>query len=410
MEQTEAQQNVRIIAHLDMDAFFASVEERDNPKLKGLPVAVGSDPKEGHGRGVVSTANYKAREYGIHSALPISRAWRLSEEARRKGLPAVVFITSNFKKYTKSSARIMDIIREYSFHIEQSSIDEAYFDLSHLINFTSQDVATRFIASLEVCEKIKSKIQEKEKLTASIGIGPNKLIAKLASDFKKPDGLTLVRENEKDAFLEKLPLRKIPGIGPKTEIKLLQRQLKTVKDIKKLSREELKDMCGKWGLDLYEKVRGRDSSPIIEQYEPKSIGEQETFEHDTLDSQFIFKRFHTLSENIIKRLGDTEVVQPKLGTLSASALRDERPPGLQAQNDAPFKRPADSYGFRTVVITIRFSDFETKTRSHTLHNPANDLKTLEFEVMKLILPFLDKRLNPRKKLIRLIGVRVEKLG
>lgn len=405
----------RIIAHLDMDAFFASIEERDDPRLKGLPIAVGSDPRKGHGRGVISTANYKAREYGICSALPVSRAWRFSEAARKKGKPAVVFITPDFKKYTESSKELMAIIHHYSPHVEQASIDEAYFDLSYTIKdldmkpqtvrtsagsfktcgpaqINADGIETRnflslqkvYARALKICQKIKQEILEKEKLTASIGIGPNKLIAKLASDFKKPNGLTLVSPDKVESFLNLLPIRKIPGIGPKTEMKLLSKKIKTVHDIKRLTQMELHALFGKWGIDLYEKVRGHDDSLIVEEYETKSIGEQETFEKDTLDSQFIFARLDTLCKNVITRL-------------------------YSKSEDNRGRKPEVPKFFRTVVITIRFSDFETKTRSHTLSEQANSLKKLQFEVMKLALPFLDKRANPKKKLIRLIGVRIEKL-
>jgi len=355
----------RIIAHLDMDAFFASVEERDNPKLKGMPIVVGSDPKEGIGRGVVSTANYKARKYGIYSALPISIAWRLSEDAKRKGNAAVIFLSSDFNKYTRSSNNMIEIIKKYSKKIEKASIDEAYFDLSFLRN--CREIET-------TCKKIKNDIQGKEKLTCSIGVGPNKLIAKLASDYEKPDGLTIISEKDVENFLETMSVRKIPGIGPKTEEKLLKINIKTVKDIKKISKERLYELFGKWGVDLYEKARGRDNSDIVEVYEAKSIGEQETFENDSLDFQFIYDRFDCMVGNVIRRL-------LKEGFL----------------------------GFKTVVITIRFSDFETKTRSHTLKAGTNSLKILKFKIVKLLMPFFDKRENPRRKLIRMIGLRIEKL-
>lgn len=348
-----------------MDAFFAAVEERDNPALLGLPIAVGSDPREGRGRGVVSTANYPARAYGIRSATPISIAWRLSEEARRRGKPGVVFLPVDFRKYGKASAAVMEILKRDSSLVEEASIDEAYFDLSF---------AGAFEKAREVCLKIKREIREKERLTASIGIGPNKLIAKIASDFKKPDGLTVVEEAEAEAFLENLPIRKIPGIGPKTEELFLKRGVKLVRDLKKFSREELRAMIGKWGLDLYEKARGRDDSELVEEYEAKSIGEQTTFFSDTLDSGFLFDELKKLCAGVCERF------------ISSG-----------------FKT------YKTISIIVRFADFETHTRAHTLRAPASDLKTVEIEAMKLLMPFLDRRENPRHKKIRLLGVRLEKL-
>lgn len=355
----------RIIAHLDMDAFFAAIEERDNPEVQGLPIVVGADPLGGKGRGVVSTANYKAREYCIHSAMPISKAWRLSEAARQKGNPPCIFVRPNFDRYVEVSGHITEILKGYASLTEEAGIDEFYFDLTF---------AGSFEKAKEICLAIKNEIKAAERLTASIGIGPNKLIAKIASDFKKPDCLTIVEEKDAEEFLAPLPIRKIPGIGPKTEIYLHGLEIKVVNDLRKFSREELQGMFGKWGLDIYDKVRGIDDSPIQEFYEVKSVGEQETFLRDTRDSGFIFEQMRIMCEDILHRLFEE---------------------GFKS--------------FRTVVISVRFADFETKSRSHTLPHPANSLKSLETEAIRLLLPFLDRRGNPRMKLIRMIGVRVEKL-
>lgn len=355
----------RIIGHLDMDAFFAAVEERDRPELKGLPIVVGADPRKGEGRGVVSTANYPARVYGIHSALPISQAWRLSEKARKGGNPPVNFIHPNFDRYGAVSAQIKAILTEYVSLIEEASIDEMYFDLSFLNSFDK---------AKEICETIKREIKTRLHLTGSIGIGPNKLIAKIASDFKKPDGLTVVEEKEAEKFIAGLPIRKIPGIGPKTEMFFHPMDIKLVQDLKRFSQEELHGMLGKWGLELFERVRGRDNTEIQTYYELKSVGEQETFEKDSGNSEFIVRRVLFLSEGVYHRLLEA---------------------GFRA--------------FRTVVITVRFADFETKTRSHTLPRAVDSLKELEAEASNLLKPFLDRRENPKNKLFRMIGVRVEKL-
>ncbi len=380
----------RMIAHLDMDAFFASVEERDNPRLRGLPIVVGADPMEGKGRGVVSTANYAARAYSIRSALPISKAWQFSQKAKRKGRPEVIFLDVDFRKYSKVSHEIMEIIRKYSSTIEQASIDEAYIDLTHVESFEN---------AIEICKKIKQEIKEKEKLTASIGLGPNKLIAKIASDMQKPDGLTVVHPEQVENFLEPLPIRKMPGIGPKTELFFKKQGVMTINDLKKYSKDDMRNMLGsprtnfaqtqsvfrpkastklvrgKWGFDLYDRIRGIDESPVTEEYEIKSIGEQETFREDTLDFKFVFERIEGLCESVIRRLKHSD-----------------------------FKK------FRTVVITIRFSGFETKIRSHTMPKPAGSLKVLKGEIAKLLMPFFDARENPKRKKIRLIGVRIEKLS
>ena len=365
MRATSKKSASRIIAHLDMDAFFASIEERDNERFKGLPIVVGADPEGGKGRGVVSTANYKAREYGIRSALPISKAWEYSENARREGKPPAVFLGVNMRRYSEVSHNIMAIVMQYAKEFEQASVDEMYLDLSYLGSFEK---------AKKVGEAIKKEIRDREKLSCSIGIGPNKLIAKIASDYKKPDGLTVVRESEAEAFLEPMGIRKIPGIGPKTEAALNKKNITFVGDIKKYSLEELRDMLGKFGAELYGKARGLDDSPVVEEYETKSIGEQETFVKDTRDAAFVSERMNVLCNSVFKS----------------------------------FKRSEFDH-FRTIAITVRFSDFETKSRAHTLSKDADDVKTLEFEALKLLLPFFDSRENPRKKSFRLIGVRLEKL-
>jgi DNA polymerase IV (DinB-like DNA polymerase) len=348
-----------------MDAFFAAIEERDTSALRGLPLAVGADPRGGKGRGVVATSNYLAREYGIHSATPISTAWRLSEAARRAGKPPVVFVSVDMKKYAAESERVMAIVRRFVPLVEQASIDEAYGDLS----FTDS-----YEAAEKLCRTIKDTIRSEVRLTASVGIGPNKLIAKIASGMRKPDGLTVVHEDEAESFLAPLSVRAIPGIGPKTEAELAKKSIRLVKDLKQFTVEEMQVRFGKRGLDLYEKIRGRDDSPVELFYEPKSVGEQETFEQDTLDSRFLVRELTVLCQGVIDRL-----------------------------------RRESFTDFRTLVLTVRFADFDTKSRSHTLPEPAADVAVLQREALKLLMPFLDRRENPRRKLIRLLGVRVEKL-
>jgi DNA polymerase IV (DinB-like DNA polymerase) len=263
---------VNIIGHLDMDAFFAAVEERDHPEWRGLPLVVGADPKDGRGRGVVATANYPARRYGIHSAMPISRAWDLAEAARRRGEPATIFVTPNFPRYAEFSRRIMALVRRHVPLIQVVGIDEAYLDLGFCQSFR---------VARDLCRKIQDEIAAQENLTASVGIGPNKLVAKIASDHRKPQGLTVVRAEEAEDFLAPLPIRIIPGVGPKTEQFLARQGIRKVADVKGLAPEELERLLGKWGLALYEKVRGRGSAVLKTSREPKSIGEQETYSKDT---------------------------------------------------------------------------------------------------------------------------------
>jgi len=366
---------MRIIAHLDMDAFFASLEEAQSPIFAGKPIAVGSDPKNGKGRGVVSTANYRAREYGIHSALPISVAWRLSEKAKAEGKPEVIFLPVDFERYEKAHDDIFEIIKKYvpprrdpakGGTVEPASIDEFYFDLSLLKSYKKAE---------EVCQKIKKEIKEKLKVTCSIGIGQNKLISKISAGMKKPDGLVIIREQDSEKFLEPLQIREIPGIGPKTGQKFNAKGIKIVKDLKKFSKDELREFLGKWGEDIYFKARGIDNSLLVEDREAKSIGEQTTFDQNTLNAVYIGEVFENLCRSVFKRF-------------LAS--------GFQT--------------FKTVGITVRFSDFETKTTAKTLKKPASAEKEFKLETLKLLLPYLDKRKNPHKKLIRLIGVKLEKFN
>jgi DNA polymerase IV (archaeal DinB-like DNA polymerase) len=360
---------MRIIVHVDMDAFYAAVEERRNPALRDLPVVVGADPKEGKGRGVVTTANYHARKFGIHSALPISRAWRFAEAARKRGEPATVFIQPNMPLYREVSDRVMQILQRYADAFEEASIDEAYLDVSSLENFA---------AATERMTQLKAEIHEVEGLSCSIGIGPNKLIAKIASDRQKPDGMTVIEAENVAAFLNPLPVRVIPGIGPKSEYFLHEQNLRTVEDLRQVAEFTLVEWFGKWGQRLFGKVRGIEDSPVSNEWTRKSLGEQETFEEDTRDQAIISERLDRMAERIIGKL-----------------------------------KGKDFKGFRTVTMTVRFGDFQTSNRSRSTKEGVrideDALRRLREEALLLIQPFFDARENPRGKAFRLIGLRVEKL-
>lgn len=362
---------MRIIVHVDMDAFYAAVEERYNPALRGLPVVVGADPNGGKGRGVVTTANYMARRFGIRSALPISRAWRFAETARSKGEPATIFIQPNFKLYREVSGRIMQIFESRADSFEEASIDEAYLELSSLGNFE---------AAVAHMSNVKVEIREQEGLGCSVGLGPNKLIAKIASGHKKPDGLTLVRPERVKDFLHPLPIRVIPGIGPKSEAFLHEQNIRTVKDLSEIPEATLTDWYGKWGQRLFEKAQGIDDSAVSNEWTRKSVGEQETFAQDTRSQSLVKERLREIAKRVISKLSDNEFA-----------------------------------GFRTITLTVRFSGFETKNRSHSLKDGIavadreQALRLLEEQAVALLLPFFDGRENPRGKAIRLIGLRLEKL-
>ena len=356
--------------HVDMDAFYAAVEERLNPALRDVPVAVGADPKEGKGRGVVTTANYMARKFGIRSALPISRAWRFAEAARKRGEPATVFIRPNMALYREVSGRIMQILEGYADAFEEASIDEAYLDVSSRENFA---------AATEQMIRLKAEIREREGLGCSVGIGPNKLIAKIASGHQKPDGLTVIAPENVASFLDPLPIRVIPGIGPKSEHFLHERKLRIVADLRQVPQATLTEWFGKWGQRLFEKASGIDDSEVSNEWTRKSLGEQETFDEDTRSRPIVTERLDLMAERIITKLRGKE-----------------------------FK------GFRTVTVTVRFADFQTSNRSRTIKegiriDDDDALRRLKEEALSLILPFFDARENPRGKAFRLIGLRVEKL-
>ncbi len=357
---------MRIIIHLDMDAFYAAVEERRAPELRGRPIVIGADPKGGQGRGVVATASYAARKYGIRSAMPITRAWRLAEAARRRGEPATVFLRGNHALYREVSARIMALAAEGADAFEEASIDEAYLDISSVGDFQRAEAHAR---------SVKALILEREGLTGSVGIGPNKLVAKIASDFRKPDGLTVVPPGAVQSFLDPLPVRKIPGIGPKSEVVLRERGIRTIAELRAVEPARLIEWFGKWGEEMHERARGISESPVSNEWERKSVGEQETFERDTLEPAFILERARALAGGVFERM-------------LADGFR----------------------GFRTVTVTVRFENFVTMSRSLTAEAPLATRDALDATAHRLLAPFFDERENPRGRKIRLIGVRVEKLA
>ncbi len=361
----------RVVLHIDMDAFFASVEERDHPRIKGMPIVVGADPANGKGRGVVSTANYAARKYGIKSALPISRAWELSQQAKKAGRPEVVFFEPNIKKYSAISHEIFTYIGTLGDAMEPASIDECYLEIIDTSG-TSKQVG-KWEDAEKIAREIQDKVQKDFQLSCSIGIGPNKLIAKIAAGRQKPHGLTVVREAVQE-FLDPLSVRELRGIGPKTGAGLQEIGVETVKQLRQKTKGDLIAHFGvKHGESMYKQARGIDDSPLETSREQKSSGSETTFDKDTLDPSEILGTFRALSEEVAKQL-------------KKSAKR-----------------------FKTVSIVVRFSDFQTQTRSHTLEETSDEKTVLETEALKLLLPFLDSRENPKHKKIRLVGVRAEKL-
>ncbi len=347
----EASQN-RIIFHVDMDQFFAAVEERLHPEIRGKPVVVGADPKQGKGRGVVSTCNYEARKYGIRSGMPITRAWRLCPDA--------VFLPLNIPLYLQVSNRIMDILSNYANKFESWGIDEAFLDVSIRVK--------DFEEAKQLALQIKKEIYEKEQLTCSIGIGPNKLVAKIASDFQKPDGLTVVEEKDVKTFLEPLDIDKLLWVGRKTARKLNVMGIKTIGDLSRYDPSVLAEKFGVIGRQLYLYAQGIDRSEVGLRGEVKSIGRNITFEKDTSDWDFVFRALDKLCEEVHKELNEYNFL------------------------------------FKTVTITVRYENFETHTHSKTLLRFTNRLEDYLRVAHELLQPYL----RPERK-IRLIGARVSSL-
>ncbi|PKG32943.1 DNA polymerase IV [Methanoregula sp.] len=338
----------RIIFHLDMDSFYASVEEQKQPELAGKPVVIGADPKQGKGRGVVSTCSYEARKYGIRSAMPISQAYVLC--------PHAVFLPPDFPAYVRASAAVMAILKSYGFRMDQVSIDEAFLDISHLKTFeTAQAFA----------EEVRKSIQKRLGLSCSIGIAPSRTIAKIASDFRKPGGLTIVTPSAARDFLSPLPVRRIPGVGKKAEGMLFEMGIRTIGD---LARQDVQVLIGRFGrsaVSLHHLACGIDSSRVPEgSGETKSISRETTFETDTDDVEGIISMLDALVGSVS-------------GTLSEENLR-----------------------FRTLTLKIRYTGFITRNRSRSLthftNNPAS-LQSLSHTLFR-------EEYDGRK--IRLIGVRL----
>jgi DNA polymerase-4 len=308
---------VRKILHIDMDAFYASVEQRDEPSLQGRPVIVGW-PGE---RSVVCAASYEARKFGVHSAMPATRAKRLCPEG--------VFIHPNFEKYRAVSKDIRAIFERHTPLVEPLSLDEAYLDVTN--ELTGIPTAT------ETAETIRREIRAETHLTASAGVAPNKFLAKIASDWKKPDGCFVIRPHQIEAFLMPLPVRKIPGVGKVTERHLAEMNIVTVGDVHKFTAEELVERFGKWGTRLFELARGIDESPVEPSQKRKSWSSENTFERDiTLDevADYLRKVSRDLWESLEKKAmrGRTVTVKLRTGEFQ-TATRRLTPPAPPSSAD-----------------------------------------------------------------------------
>ena len=336
--------------HVDMDAFFVSVEEVLDPSLCGKPVIVGGNP---NGRGVVAAASYTARKYGIHSAMPLARARRLCQSA--------IFLRASHRHYIEFSRRIFDVLRSYSPLVEPMSLDEAFVDLTGCLRLHG--------SLLDTAQQIHEKIREQIGINSSIGIASNKLVAKVASAEAKPNGMLWIVPGMERRFLAPLGVEQIPGIGPKSAVELGRMGIHTVAQLEKLPMEWLEQAYGKWGTTLYLKARGVCERPVITEEEySRSISRETTLEEDSVDSQFLTSVLSYLVEK------------------AASQLRRE------------------NLYMRSVTLKLRYSDFKTVTRCHTLREFTNDDGIIFHAVCSLFIKLFNRRTR-----VRLIGVSLSSL-
>jgi DNA polymerase-4 len=318
----------RTIIHVDMDAFYASVEQRDRPELRGKPVVVGGSPRS---RGVVAAASYEARRFGIHSAMPCSQAWRLCPEA--------VFVSPNFSRYSAVSRQIRAIFARYTERVEPLGLDEAYLDLS--ASCPGPD------AAVAVAGAIRAAIRAETGLTASAGVAPNKFLAKIASDERKPDGLFAIRPAEVAGFVATLPLRKVPGIGRVTGERLEALGLHTCGDMQRLSAEELGRHFGRRGLFFHRLCRGEDDRPVSAERIRKSVSIEDTFERDQDHPDWLERKLAELALGLERRLR------------------------------------AGSHRGRTLTLKLRLADFTSATRSATEPEPFDDAPRIRALAVRL---------------------------
>jgi len=328
-----------------MDAFFAAVEQRRNPALIGKPLVIGGsgDPTQ---RGVVSTASYEARKFGIHSAMPLRTAYKLC--------PHAVFLPVDYEEYSKMSERIKKILREYCPIMEDVGIDEAFLDVSQIDK-----------SAEEIVKEIKAKILEETGLTCSFGIAPNKLLAKIASDMQKPEGLTIITDLDIENRIWPLPVRKLWGVGPKTEAALRGMGIETIGGLAAVPLDKLIERFGEsYGRYLYDASKGMDESPLVTHWEPKSTSREITFQTDT---------------------GNWQEIARTLAELTREVANDMKQAG---------------YKGKTVTVKLRFSDFETHTRAKTLKNLTSSVDKIRATAFDCLRRF------ELKKQVRLVGVKV----
>jgi DNA polymerase IV len=337
----------RRILHVDMDAFYAAVEQRDHPEYRGLPVIVGADPKRGGGRGVVSTCSYEARKYGVHSAMPISQAYRLC--------PHAIYLPVRMARYREIAESILAIFQRYTDLVEPLSIDEAFLDVTG---------STRLFGPADaIARRIKQDIAREERLIASVGVAPNKFLAKLASDLSKPDGLLILHEADVEAFLRDLPVSRLWGVGQKMTRRLESLGLRTIGQVAQWPVSQLTARFGQLGAHIGRLARGFDDRPVVPERIAQSIGAETTFVEDT---------------------AEPEVLRRTLLELAAKVGRRLRTEGLMAAK---------------VTLKFRDADFVTLTRSRLLDIPTAAALDLYGAANELL-----HNLPARAKPVRLLGI------
>jgi len=343
----------QIILHLDMDAFFAAIEQLDFPEYRGKPLIVGADPKEGKGRGVVSTCSYEARKYGVHSAMPISQAY--------KKCPHGIYVYPRGKRYGEISKKIMKLLDEFSPDIEPISIDEAFLDITSTYKFYKTPRKTG--------EAIKERIKRETQLTASVGIAPSKFVAKIASDLEKPDGLVVVEKDEVKNFLAPLDISRMWGVGEKTLIHLHAIGIKTIGDLAKHSEKKIVHKFGKSGLHFWQLANGIDKRIVSASTQAKSISKEITFETD-IDNE-------------------SELINTLL-YLSNELSREMRKKG---------------YRGKSITLKIRLEDFSTFSRSRTFSTAIDSSNLIFSQIKHMFTSF-----NRKNQKVRLLGVGLSHLA
>jgi DNA polymerase-4 len=340
---------IRRILHIDMDAFYASVEQRDKPELRGKPVAVGGDPNR---RGVVAAASYEARKFGVRSAIPMARAVRLC--------PQLIVVPSDFKRYREASETVFEIFRSVTPLVEPLSLDEAYLDVTE--NAWGETLGK------VVAQRLKAAIREATGLTASAGVAPNKFLAKIASAWKKPDGLTVIAPERVEHFLQKLPVDALWGVGPVTAARLRERGIDRLVDVRTVSDEVLRDAVGSSAEWLRELAAGIDDREVEPDRETKSSGSENTYAQDLTDIIEIRLEIDGMARDAAKWLEENALV------------------------------------CRTVTIKVRYSDFTTITRSHSRTPATRDSEEIAQRAVKLL-----DRTEAANRPVRLLGVSVHNL-